>query len=255
MGIKENRAMKHNPKNPASLQPLDDLALPVSAGPAASPLNDSIWKRMLFVIALSGVAWLTKLLFGWQTNFSIWASAILLGAAWYLALAILLLETKAKKFWIFLLAGSLVFVFFFSPSRRFWIEAVLISFLFLLIRKYRPYRCLTSRRRAFIFLLGFILLNLLTWGWFIGPESGLLLPQGSESIQGLAAKFNLPGLGQNISQFSLWSLRLFLFFTLLHLFFRIRLHFLKIRSKLAVGAVLIALVPLILVVLMATVVL
>ena len=255
MGFKKRTSKEIKPQEPASTQPLDDLGLSMQTTPEVSPQNDTIWRRMLLLTALSGLAWLAKLLFGWQNALSIWTAALILSTAWYLAVSFLLKETKAKKFWMLFLAAGQILVLVFSPASRVWIAAVNFSFFFLLIRKYRPYLHLTSRRRAYVFLLGFILLNLLSWGWHIGPESGTLLPAGSASIQALMNKVSPAGLGQNLSLFALWSLRLFWFFTLLHLLLRIRLHFLKIRPKLAVGAILIAFVPLILVMLMATVVL
>jgi serine phosphatase RsbU (regulator of sigma subunit) len=253
MKFKKKAGKKTPPLEPAANQSFDDLGLSMRTTPEVSPQNDTIWQKMLLLAALSGLAWLAELLFGRQNSLSIWITALILCTAWYLAVSILLLETKGKKFWIIVLAGSLFFVLFFSPAGRVWIAAVGFSFLFLMIRKYRPYRHLTSRRRASIFILGFMLFNLLTWGWYIGPESGLLVPEGS--VQALITRVNLAGLGQGLSLFAIWSLRLFWFFTLLHIFFRIRLHFMKIRSKLAAGAFLIAFIPLVLVVLMATVVL
>ncbi len=52
--------------------------------------------------------------------------------------------------------------------------------------------------------------------------------------------------GKNLAAYSLYSLRWFWFFSLSHLFFSIRLHFMKLRPKLAVSAILIAVVPVVL---------
>jgi HAMP domain-containing protein len=57
-------------------------------------------------------------------------------------------------------------------------------------------------------------------------------------------------LGHNLAKYSLWSLQLFWLFSLLHLFFAIRLHFMRLKPKLAVSAFLIAVVPLFLVFIM-----
>jgi serine phosphatase RsbU (regulator of sigma subunit) len=57
-------------------------------------------------------------------------------------------------------------------------------------------------------------------------------------------------LGNNLALYSLVSLRWFWFFSLFHLFFSLRLHFMKLRPKMAVSTLLIAVVPLLLVVIM-----
>ena len=83
----------------------------------------------------------------------------------------------------------------------------------------------------FVFLLALVSLMLLSFG--------VELP---DDISGFA------GYGRNLAAWSVWGLRLFWLFILLQLVLKARLHFLRLRPKLAVSAVLVAGVPLILVV-------
>jgi serine phosphatase RsbU (regulator of sigma subunit) len=124
------------------------------------------------------------------------------------------------------------------------------TFVFLLFRKYKPYRHLTSRRRAALFLMGFFVLILLGIGRGLEStaESEELLPEESQTE--LSIQPEETGLGAYLGRYAEGSLELFWLFSLLHIFFRARLHFMKLKPKLAISAMLIAVVPLILVILM-----
>ncbi len=178
-------------------------------------------------------------------------------ASWTAAIRLLFFDARLKKFWLVWLALGFLLLLFFGSEKGIWIASVSSSFVFLLFRRYKPYRHLTSRRRAALFLIGLFVLSLLTLGFpyrqivdqpqpkaqtFVQPENFSLLVNLELN--------NLKAFGLNMTYYALGSLQSFWFFSLLHLFFGIRLHFMKLRPKLAVSAVLIAVVPLSLVIIM-----
>lgn len=204
-----------------------------------SPLDSPVWRFSLLISAGCLAGWLIHILFSFYHPIAIWIAALLTGASWVVAIRMLLLESRLKKFWIVWISGGFLFMFIFSSSGAMWIVSSSFSFVFLLFRRYRPYRHLTARHRAGLFLLGFIVFILLTSGWFAGKE----VAQTASQEPGGPAVFSL-----NLAKYFLLSLQMFWFFTLFRLFFAIRLHFLKLRSKLAVSTFLIAVLPLFLVI-------
>jgi hypothetical protein len=162
----------------------------------------------------------------------------------------LLMDSVLKKFWVgwIILSGALPILL--TRDESIWLAALGGAFIFLLFRKYSPYRHLTSRRRAALFLLGFLVFILLGIGGSTLPS-----PETEERLAGegqvpVTAAPETAGLGVLIGRYASGSLELFWFFSLVHIFFRARLHFLKLKPKLAISATLIAVVPLILVILM-----
>jgi HAMP domain-containing protein len=99
-------------------------------------------------------------------------------------------------------------------------------------------------------LIGFVILILLISGWILAKQEApaQLQPEDSSSISAKPSVFVV--LGHNLAKYSLWSLMHFWLFSLLHLFFGIRLHFMRLKPKLAISAFLIAVVPLFLVFIM-----
>jgi HAMP domain-containing protein len=193
---------------------------------------------------------LLRLLIGISHPIASWFLALVALATWGYAVKMLFMDAKLKKLWAGWLILSAVLLVFLSRDGSLWIAAVGGSFVFLLFRKYRPYRHLTSRRRAALFLLGFLVLILLGIGGGTLPS-----PEIQESLPSevQAAETPVPeatGLGVFLGRYATGSLELFWFISLLHIFFRARLHFMKLKPKLAISAILIAVVPLILVVLM-----
>ena len=140
-----------------------ELSLSALRTRPASPLNDRVWRLLVFVSAGCLVAWLIPSLLGSRALFLLWVSASLLVASWVLAIRMLLLDSRAKKFWVvWLIVGSLPLINLGTKNLA-WVS-VFFSFVFLLFRRYRPFRHLTSRRQGWLFLIG-VVLFFLTFGW------------------------------------------------------------------------------------------
>lgn len=217
-----------------------------------SPLNDRIWRCTLYITAGSVVVWLVHLLSGFEHAISLWLAALLALATWICAIRLLLIDSKFKKFWIVWLGLSIILVLISPSDSGVWIGAGALAFVFLLIRLYKPYRHLTSRRRAVLFLIGFIVFCLLTLVWIPAQTNDIqiqteTLIQAEDFVPSTAQPLSFADLGRNLAGYSVWSLRFFWFFSILRLFLNIRLHFMKLKLKLAVSAVLIAFVPLLLI--------
>ena len=228
----------------------DELALKELGKKEASPLNDPVWKNCLLVVLGSFLLGLFRVLLGQSHPIAAWLLALIALATWGIAIRMLLLDAILKKLWVGWIILSAVLLIFLSRDESLWIAAVGSSFVFLLFRKYRPYRHLTSRRRAALFLLGFLVFVLLGIGGSTlpSPEPEELMPSEAQTTEAIAPEAT--GLGVFIGRYATGSLELFWFFSLLHIFLRARLHFAKLKPKLAISAVLIAVVPLILVILM-----
>lgn len=217
-----------------------------------SSLNERVWKCTLYITSGSVIVWLLRILSGFEHAVSLWLAALLALATWICAIRMLLVDSKLKKFWIVWLGLSVVLIFISPSASGVWIGAGAFAFIFLLIRLYKPYRHLTSRRRAALYLIGFVVFCLLTVVWIPG-KTGQIRIQSEPVLQAQdfmplsPQPFSLRDLAWNIAGYSVWSLRFFWFFSILHLFLNIRLHFMKLKPKLAVSAVLIAFVPLLLV--------
>lgn len=237
----------------------DELSLRDIGKKKVSPLNAPVWRLTLLVSAGCALSWFIRILLGFKNPFVIWSVVLLASASWVLAIRMLLLDAKLKKFWIIWLSIGFLILIFFHGTSAIWTAAAFFSLIFLLFRRYRPFRHLTSRRRAAIFLIGFIVFILLTMGFFPSKIETSSQPAPEDSPQSQQPLTTTPkpsssmSLGHNLARYSLGSLRIFWFFTLLHLFFAIRLHFMKLRPKLAVSAFLIAVVPLLLVLIMGVV--
>jgi serine phosphatase RsbU (regulator of sigma subunit) len=217
-----------------------------------SPLNDRVWRCTLFITAGSVCVWLFHILSGFEHGVSLWLAALLALATWICAIRMLLLDSKFRKFWIVWLGLSVVLILISPSVTGVWIGAGALAFVFLQIRLYKPYRHLTSRRRAALFLIGFVIFCLLTVVW-IPRETAVIhiqaetLPHAEDFMPSSSQPFSFVDLGLHLAYYSVWSLRFFWLFSILHLFLNIRLHFMKLKLKLAVSAVLIAFVPLLLI--------
>jgi serine phosphatase RsbU (regulator of sigma subunit) len=228
----------------------DELALKKIGEKRISPLNDPVWKASLSVVAGSVLIWFLHLVIGISHPVISWFIALISLFVWVTAVKMLLLDAKFKRVWVGWLLLSFVLPLFIGPGYGIWMAAVGGSFVFLLFRKYKPYRHLTSRRRAALFLMGFLVLILL--GIARGPGSTAELEElfSEEAQAELSIRPEETGLGAYLGRYAQGSLELFWIFSLLHIFFRARLHFMKLKPKLAISAMLIAVVPLILVILM-----
>lgn len=230
---------------------MEELSLAKQDQKRLSPLNAPVWKHILLISAGCASAWLGRVVFGFRHPLAVWIVAFLATISWVAAVRMLLLDSRLKKFWAVWLAGGFLIILLAAGGGKLWTAALSFNLVFLAFRRYRPYRHLPSRRRAAVFLLGALVFGLLTLG-FLGstaPKPSSKEPPSPSEISP-APPSQPSGLGRGLARYSLESLRLFWFFSLLNLFFFMRLHFMKIKPKLAVSALLIAVVPLVLVVLM-----
>ncbi len=207
-----------------------------------SILNAVVWRWLLLAAGACLLAWAIHRLFpGRWGTLRLVPTALLALAGWALAVRLLFVETKARVFWIIWLTLGLVPLALSLRSRFAWVPAVMISFVFLLFRRYRPYRHLTSRRQAALFGIGFVLFVLLTLFWGGGAVLSATAPAGAQA----AAAGRIMAV-ENVAAYSVVSLRWFWFFSLFNLFFAVRLHFMKLRPKLAVAAFFLIIVPIVL---------
>jgi len=216
-----------------------------------SPHNAPIWRLLQLILGGSVLTWLFSLLFGLKSSFSVWIISLVALGTLFTTVRMLFLATKLKRFWTVVLMIGFVFLLLSVFVPEFIHVAGSITFVFLLFRKYKPYRHLTSRRRGTLFITGLVIFVLLTVGFSNNPET-----VAAESIQthntlSLEATQRFQ---DNLARYGIWSLRLFWFFTLFNLFFGIRLHFMKIRPKLAISSFLITVVPVLLIAAMSIVV-
>ena len=228
----------------------DELSLSGMRERPVSPLNSKVWRFVLLISAGCIAAWILQVLFGLYRPFVVWIVAFVAGASWVVAIRMLLLESRLKKIWIVWLSGGTLFMFLLRSSTGIWIVSLSFAFVFLLFRRYMPYRHLTSRRCSGLFLIGFVILILLISGWILAKQEAPVQPQPADPASISAKPNSFVVLGHNLAKYFLWSLQLFWLFSLLHLFFAIRLHFMRLKPKLAISAFLIAVVPLFLVFIM-----
>jgi HAMP domain-containing protein len=246
----KTRPDKNNLPPEADKRLPEELTLKRIGKKEPSPLNRPVWRLSVLVVAGCLLTWFFHLLLGFTHPAASWLVALIALITWGFAVRMLLLDGRFKNFWIGWTALCIVSLIAVRSVEDLWIAAVGGSFIFLLFRKYRPYRHLTSRRRAALFLLGFLVFCLLAaldrggrqWELVEPPQGGVVLTQETEEV-------NL-GLGAELARYASGSLELFWIFSLVHIFFRARLHFMKLRPKLAVSAFLIAVVPAILIILM-----
>ncbi len=245
---------KASPKQDEKRIP-EELTLRKLGKKEKSPLNDPVWKTCLRIFAGTFLIWILRVVLGTSHPLSIWLVALAALGTWGLAVWMLLLDSRLRKFWIAWLALSIVSLLFINQAEGVWINTAVFSFVFLLFRRYRPYRHLTSRRRTALFLLGFLAFCFLILGSSTAYQAQVVEPSSENIFFLFSTPTNLKTLGSSFAIYSISSLELFWFFSLIHLFFGARLHFMKLKPKLAISAFLIAVVPLILVLLMGSLIL
>ncbi len=206
---------------------------PAAGGPGVSPLNEPVWRLALGAAAGCTLAFLLGRVAGPKYSAGAWLAALPALAAWLAAVRLLLLDTRWRRFWIIWLAGSALFVPLFGSRGQGWQASVTLAAVFLFLRRYRPYRHLTSRRRAALFLAAVVAAAFTTAGWDFRPTAEL-------------GPFH--ALGQSALRYALGSLLFFWLLTCAHLVFGMRLHFLRLKPKLVASGVFIAVVPLLLVI-------
>jgi serine phosphatase RsbU (regulator of sigma subunit) len=206
--------------------------------PLARRLWRCTWLNVLFTLAAALVTYLhldAGLLPAAAAQTVVSAGLVL---AWAAAIRFLLSDTWGRWFWLVWLAGTALLV---SQAGALGMGLGLaLSGFFLTMRQYQPYRHISDRRRAAAFGLGLVAVALLIFAkrYWVLPEAG------DQPLKGL----------RYLGGWSLWSLLGFWFWSLFHLAIRMRLHFLRLRPKLAVSAVLIGFVPLVLGVILSLVV-
>jgi serine phosphatase RsbU (regulator of sigma subunit) len=213
------------------------------------PLNNKVWRAILVILASCTLAIVFGNFLGHESFLGVWLAAVFILTAWVFAVRMLLLDSLFKKFWLIWLAGGFLLMFLGLTDEVIWLAGFASSFVFLLFRRYKPYLHLTSRRRAALFLLGVVLFMTM----IIFPvSSGYELDFGTSDAQ--AAEAAVPEdagfaitLGWKLNRYATTSVEFFWLFSIFYLFFNIRLHFMRLRPKLAVVAVLLVLVPLLLV--------
>lgn len=158
------------------------------------------------------------------------AMGALLGVSWLAAARFVLLDLRGRRFWsgsLLLMLGLVV-----VAGKTGLVLGIVWSGIFLSLRRYRCWRHVSDRRRAVGFGLGALSLVIIILSW---------------SYWGLAPG-NQVGPLRALGGWSLVSLAMFWVHSMFHLAMNMRLHFLRLRPKLAVSAVLIGVVPLLLVV-------
>lgn len=220
---------------------------------SVSPLNQPVWRLILYISGGCVLIWLAGIILGSESIVPAWIMALLSLATWILAVRMLFLDSRFQKFWLIWLSLGFILLFLIRGTGGTWIVSVLFSFVFLLFRRYLPYSHLSSRRKATLFLIGVFIFGLITLGFLFNrgtlavggtlPEN-LSTPTSSEQLSTLLV------IGQNLKSYAIASLRFFWFISLFHLFFGIRLHFMRLRPKLAVSAFMLVVVPLFLVTVM-----
>jgi len=200
--------------------------------PFGNELNARTWRRIIHIAVGCAVATLAVELIG-PGRMLTWAAALLTaGWAWYAAIRLLLLKTRLRIFWIVWLGLALFWLVIFGDFEARFVVALLMSIAFLTFRLYRPYRYLTSQRR--------IMLGLGSLAFMIILPGALGAPEEA----GRLARFAYAG-----GLWALWSFKVFCAFTAVHLFFSMRLHFMRLKPKLAVTAFFLAVVPIVLILL------
>ncbi len=195
------------------------------------------WRCISIILVLLAVA-AVLLVLHWEAYFlPSGVAQNLIGAvalvAWLAAIRFILSDTWGRWFWLVILIGAAALAIFLPWSGGVW-GATSLSILVLTWRQYRPWRHIEDRRRALGFGLGVVATALLI---FIYPRFiHLAHPEG-------AGRFL-----RQAGAWSLLSLGFFWFMSLFHLAVRMRLHFMRLRPKLGVTAILIGFVPLVLMV-------
>jgi len=230
---------------------LSVFALSGRIQPSASPLNNRVWRWLLLIAAGCLAVVAAHRLLGHERSFPALFTGFLALITWAATVRMLLLDAGGKVFWLIWLLVGTSLLFSFPSESAMWVAGAFFSGIFLLFRKYRPYSHLTSRRQMALFLMTVLLGLLLIFGFVSSREPVVRVhvsdAEAASEGQPLPTALTL---GNNLLAYGVSSLQMFWFLSLFHLFFRIRLHFMRLRSKLAVSAVLLVLVPVLLIMVM-----
>ncbi|MFC1529599.1 SpoIIE family protein phosphatase [Gemmatimonadota bacterium] len=184
--------------------------------------------RLIQIIGIgSAVATLLIYVIGQTTDAVQWIALLTAGPAWYAAIRLLLVRTRLRKTWIAWISLSLVFLILFQEGDSGFIIALPFSAVFLTFRLYRPYRLLTSYQR--------ITLGLMSVLFMVVLPGQIGIREGAGWIVHFVHQAGI---------WSIWSLKMYFGFTMVYLFFGMRLHFLRLKPKLMVTGFFLAVVPL-----------
>ncbi len=193
------------------------------------PAKRIAWLRLLFAVGSALVAGGLAIGIVGLGPAGAWTVALFAGVAWWGAARFLLMDVSWRRFWIvWLILGAAAPVYL-GPGPGGRALGLGMAVLFLLMRRFRALQPLGSRRRAGAFLMGCCILIVLA------IAGGPVVSEG-------AGRF--ARVGAALAWLALWSLRVFWAFSLVHLFLGMRLHFLRLRPKLAVSGLFVALLPL-----------
>jgi len=201
--------------------------------PLAALKTRSVWSLVLTVSGGSLAIWLLNLFLGEGSTAALLIMTILSLLTWIITVRMLLLESWLKIFWILWLFGGVILLIFLKDNNGIILAGLAFSFVFLIFRRYKPYRPLSSRRKAAFFLLSVLMFCLLSMG-FLSIRDAVPEPDQARTLANL------------LFSYARGSMELFWFFSLVFLFFRIRLHFMKLNPKLAISAFMLLVVPLLL---------
>jgi serine phosphatase RsbU (regulator of sigma subunit) len=218
-----------------------------SAGPAAPeaseprgrrrhkpshPLERRVWNHARVAVAGCLAAWVVHRLLGGQHAWGLWVTAVTVLATWLTAARLLLLDTRLRRFWHVWLGVGTLLVLVLGSHEAAPAVGILMSVVLLVFRRCRPYRHLSSAQRTRLFVGGLLAFGLLLFGWDLPHIEN---PTWAQAF------------GHNVLTYALGSLQIFWVVSLFAMFVRMRLHHMHLKPKLAVSALLIALVPLVLV--------
>ncbi len=202
----------------------------------SSPWEDParLWRLILLSCLLTliavGTVSLTADLKLLPAGISTAVAGLLLSAAWGLIVGFLSADTWGRRWWLGLHGFFLVLTL--VTGKPGMVLGLVASGFYLTFRRYRSWRLLTARQRALGFGLGLLMLAaLFLVRRFWGEEPSVVFLDRVRCLGGWA-------LGGMVF-FWIWSL--------VHLVLRMRLHFLRLRPKLAVNAILIGFIPLVLI--------
>jgi len=191
------------------------------------------WKLCWIIFAGSALSLIVHRLLGPGASLGLVLVLLFGGAAWAAALRMLFLDTAVRRFWLIWLAIGAVLLFVLGPGGTARYIALVFAGVFLVFRKYRPYRHLTTTLRAAVFFMGILALAAVSVGW----DFTQTVYQQDQGAAGVAA---------TLAQAAIGFLRIFWGITLLSLFFGMRLRGFRLRTKLAVSSVFLAVIPLVL---------
>jgi len=199
---------------------------------AAPSLNRRVWRLVLVAAGGSVLLWLALQFLNLDDTLPAVAAGILALTTWAVAVRMLLLDARFRIFWLIWLLGGLALLLALPTTEGIWVASLSFAGTFLLFRKYKPYSHLTPRRRAALFLIALLMLSLLIFGMLTTQQEEVQIQVSSQAIETAELPSNVfAALGKNLYFYSLGALGNFWFLSLFHLFFRIRLHFMRLRPK------------------------